>query len=157
MRRTLRCLGTLVVLSATFVAAQGTPADVCGAITQAEASAALGETVRAPVQGHATVEGGIACVFYGPSVPPGKNPDVPVNHSVRFVLVKGAQATKFFGDYQKKVHAQPVPGLGDQAFYDGFASLSVLKGQAYIRIAVMGGPNYKDAEKKLAATALGRM
>ena len=50
-----------------------------------------------------------------------------------------------------------VPGLGDQAYYDGYASLSVLKGEAYIRIAVIGVGKVLDAEKMLAADALPRM
>jgi len=61
--------------------------DSCEAVTQAEAGSALGQSVRARVRGKATVEGGIACVFYGPSVPPGTDPDVPVANSVRVVLV----------------------------------------------------------------------
>jgi hypothetical protein len=30
------------------------------------------------VRGHATVEGGIACVFYGPDVPAGTSPNVRI-------------------------------------------------------------------------------
>jgi lipopolysaccharide export system protein LptA len=131
--------------------------DSCTAITQAEASAALGQAVRTPVRGKATVEGGIACVFYGPAVPAGANPDIPVSGSVRVVLVRGAQAQAFFADYRTKVHAERVPGLGDQAYYDGYASLSVLKGNAYIRIAVIGVRTVLDAEKMLAVRALPRM
>jgi hypothetical protein len=131
--------------------------DSCTAITQSEAGAALGQAVRAPVRGKATVEGGIACVFYGPAVPAGADPDTPVPGSVRVVLVRGAQARSFFADYRGKVHAVAVPGLGDQAYYDGYASLSVLKGEAYIRIAVIGVRKVLDAEKMLAAVALPRM
>ena len=43
------------------------------------------------------------------------------------------------------------------AFYDGFASLSVLKGDAYLRIAVAVISGSLDAEKTLAADALPRM
>ena len=80
-----------------------------------------------------------------------------MSDSVRVVLVKGANAKRFFDDYRSKVHAQPVSGLGDQAYYDGFASLSVLKGDAYLRIAVIGVANFLAAEKKLAASALPRV
>ena len=80
-----------------------------------------------------------------------------MSDSVRVVLVKGANAKSFFHDYRDKVHPQLVTGLGDQAFYDGFASLSVLKGDAYLRIAVIGVPNFLAAEKKLAAAALPRV
>src|SRR5438477_12491990 len=129
-------------------------ADSCSVVTRSEGGRALGQRVRSPVRGRATVEGGVACVFYGPRVPAGTNPDVPVSDSVRVVLVKGANAKRFFDDYRSKVHAQPVSGLGDQAYYDGFASLSVLKGDAYLRVAVIGVPNFLAAEKKLAAGAL---
>jgi hypothetical protein len=113
--------------------------------------------VTAPVRGRATVEGGVACVFYGPSVPAGADPDVPVSDSVRVVLVTGAKAKPFFDDYRTKVRAQPVPGLGNQAYYDGYASLSALKGDAYVRIAVVGVPDVLSAEKKLATEAVHRI
>ncbi len=131
--------------------------DSCTAVTQAEAADALGHAVRAPVRGRATVEGGVACVFYGPAAPPGADPDVPVSDSVRAVLVRGPDALSFFNEYRGKVPAQPVAGLGDQAYYDGSASLSVLKGDAYLRIAVIGVADVLGAEKKLAAAALPRM
>jgi len=51
----------------------------------------------------------------------------------------------------------PVPGLGDQAYYDGSASLSVLKANAYLRIAVIGVTDVLGAEEKLAQAALPRM
>lgn len=132
-------------------------ANSCSVVTAAEAGAALGQAVRPPVRGHATVEGGVACVFYGPDVPAGANPDDPVPDSVRVVLVTGARAFRFFSDYRSKVHAQAEAGLGDNAYYDGYASLSVLKGAAYLRIAVIGVPDILRAEKKLAADALPRM
>lgn len=136
--------------------AQG-KATSCTVISSAEASAALGgEHVKAPVMGKAFVEGGRACVFNGPGVPPGTSPDTPHADTVRVVLVTGAQAKKYFSDYRGKVQAQPVSGLGDAAFYDGFASISVLKGRAYVRIAV-GIANNFSAEKTLAAAALARM
>jgi len=127
-------------------------------ITRAEASAALGQSVRPAVHGKATVEGGVAAVFYGPSVPVGTNPDVPVPNSVRVVLVTGPKALSWFDDYRGKVRAVALSGLGDKAYYDGYASVSVLKGDAYIRIAVAGLRGISlAAEKKLAADALPRM
>ena len=127
-------------------------------ITQPEASAALGESVRPAVQGKATVEGGVAAVFYGPSVPVGTNPDVPVPNSVRVVLVTGPKAKQWFDDYKSKVHAVSLSGLGDEAYYDGYASVSVLKGASYVRIAVAGPRGISLAgEKTLAADALPRM
>ena len=113
--------------------------------------------MRAPVRGKATVEGGVACVFYGPSVPVGADPDVPVNDSVRVVLVVGPDALQFFNDYRSKVPAQAIAGLGDQAYYDGSASLSVLKGNEYLRVAVIGVSTVLAAEKTLAQDVLPRM
>jgi hypothetical protein len=128
----------------------------CSVITTAQAGHALGQTVRPPVRGKATVEGGVACVYYGPGVPAGTNPDIPVGDSVRVVLVTGPRAKRYFDDYRRKVHAQPVSGLGDRAYYDGYASLSVLAGDAYVRIAV-GAASNLGPEKVLAADALSRM
>jgi hypothetical protein len=146
-----------VGVTTTASSVSSAPVDSCLAISQLEAGGALGQTVRAPVRGRATVEGGVACVFYGSAAPPGADPDVPVTDSVRVVLVRGPEARSFFNDYRSKVQAQPVAGLGDQAYYDGFASLSVLKGDAYLRIAVIGVVDVLGAEKKLAAAALPRM
>ncbi len=94
----------------------------CSVVTRAEAAGALGQAVTAGVLGHATVEGGLACVFYGPSVPPAlRDPDVAVGDSVRVVVVNGANALKWYKDYESKVKAQPVKGIGKQAFFDGYA------------------------------------
>jgi hypothetical protein len=113
----------------------------CSVVTRAEAAAALGQSVTAGVLGHATVEGGLACVFYGPSVPPTlRNADEPVGDSVRVVVVKGPNALKWYKDYESKVKAEPVKGVGDKAFFDGYASLSVLKGDYYLRDAVSPPP-----------------
>jgi len=149
--------GTATVTSAAPATTAAVETDSCTAVTQAEAGSALGQAVTAPHRGKATVEGGIACVFYGPSAPTTADADVPVPDSVRVVLVTGAQGKAFFADYHSKVPAQPIAGLGDQAFYDGSASISVLKGSSYLRIAVIGVPDVLAAEKKLAADALPRM
>lgn len=127
----------------------------CDVINQAEAGAALGQPVQPPVKGHAFVEGGVACVFDGPNAI-GDDPDIPYADTVRVVLVTGPKAKTYFEDYRSKVNAQTVSGLGDAAYYDGFASISVLKGDAYARIAV-GIANNLSAEKTLAAAALARM
>ena len=66
-------------------------------------------------------------------------------------------ALQFFNDYRSKVPAQAIAGLGDQAYYDGSASLSVLKGSEYLRVAVIGVPNVLAAEKTLAQDVLPRM
>jgi hypothetical protein len=129
----------------------------CTVVSQSDVSTALGETVQAPVMGKATVEGGIACVYYGQSVKIG-DPDVPSTDSVRVVLVTGADGTKWFNDYKTKVPAVAISGLGDQAYYDGSASVSVLKGTSYLRISVIRttGPN-EAAEETLASTAIPNM
>ena len=138
--------------SATPVSATGS----CGVITAAEASAALGQPVKTPVLGKAFVEGGRACVYFGPDAPPGAGADVPVADSVRVVLVTGPNARKYFDDYRSKVHARPISGLGDQAFYDGVASVSALKGDAYVRI-YCGPAGALGPEEQLVKDALPRM
>ncbi len=135
--------------------AAGKATSSCDVISQAEASAALGQPVQPPVKGHAFVEGGVACVFDGPNAI-GDNPDIPYADTVRVVLVTGPKAKAYFEDYRSKVNAQAISGLGDAAFYDGYASISVLKGDAYVRIAV-GIANNLSAEKTLAAAAVARM
>jgi len=142
--------------AATVPAAAATATDSCTVITRAQAGAALGQAVRAPVLGKATVEGGVACVYYGPDVPVGTNPDIPAADSVRVVLVTGPKAVRYFNDYRHKVAARTITGLGDRAYYDGYASISVLKGDAYVRIAVAVANNLR-AEERLAADALPRM
>jgi len=95
-------------------------------------------------------------VFYGPNAITSIGPDTPQGDTVRVVLVTGPSAKKYFDDYRSKVPARPLPGLGDQAFYDGFASISVLKGDAYLRIYC--GPAGKlGPEEQLARDALPRM
>jgi len=130
--------------------------DSCSVVTQAEAASAIGESVTAGVLGNATVEGGLACVFYGPSAPSPRNPNVAQPDSVRVVVVKGGDALTWFDDYKSKVNAQPITGYGDQAYYDGYASLSVMKGVSYLRIAVSpaGAPPSLADEEKLATAIL---
>jgi|ERR1022692_2383731 hypothetical protein len=128
----------------------------CSVVTEAQASAALGQPVTGPFLGKATVESGRACVYYGSDVPAGTSPNIPAADTVRVVLVTGSDAKKFFDNYKGQVHAVPIHGLGDHAFYDGYASISVLKGDEYVRIAV-GVANNLAIEKKLAADALTKM
>jgi hypothetical protein len=137
------------------VQAAGKATSSCDVLNQAEAGAALGQPVQPPVKGHAFVEGGVACVFDGPNAV-GDDPDIPYADTVRVVLVTGPKAREYFEDYRSRVSAQQVSGLGDAAYYDGFASISVLKGDAYVRIAV-GIANNLSAEKALAVAALARM
>ncbi len=136
--------------------AAASAANSCSVVTQPEASAALGQPAKAPLLGKATVEGGVACVFYGPDVPAGTSPDVAVPDSVRVVLVTGPDAKNWFENYRHKVHAEHIPGLGGAAYYDGYASISVLQGDAYVRIAV-GIPNNLGVDETLARDALPRM
>lgn len=133
--------------------------DSCSVVTQAEAASAIGAPVSRGVRGKATVEGGVACVFYGPSAPSSRNPNVAQPDSVRVVVVRGSRAVAWYEDYRSKVNAQPISGYGNRAFYDGFASLSVLSGDSYVRIAVSpaGAPPSLAGEKKLAAAILPRL
>ena len=131
----------------------------CSVVTRTEAASAIGESVTPGVLGNATVEGGLACVFYGPSAPTPTTPNVAQPDSVRVVVVKGSHALTWYNDYKSKVHAQPIDGFGDQAYYDGYASLSVLKGDHYLRIAVAPArapPSLSD-EEKLAAAILPKL
>ena len=66
------------------------------------------------------------------------------------VVVKGSDAMTWYNDYKSKVNAQSIAGYGDQAFYDGYASLSVLKGDNYLRVAVApaGAPPSLAAEQR---------
>lgn len=133
--------------------------DSCSVVSQAEAASALGQPVSPGVLGNATVEGGLACVFYGPSAPSPHDPNVAQPDSVRVVVVKGPNAFHWYSDYRSKVNAQPVSGYGDQGYYDGYASLSVLKGDSYLRIAVSpaGAPPSLVDEKKLAGAILPKL
>ncbi len=128
-------------------------------VTSAEAASALGQAVTAGVLGNATVEGGLACVFYGPSAPTPRDPNVAQADSVRVVVVRGPDALTWYQNYKSKVSAQPVTGYGDQAYYDGYASLSVLKGDYYLRIAVVpaGAAPSLTAEEQLAGAILPKL
>ena len=131
----------------------------CSVVTQAEAASAIGQAVTPGVLGHATVEGGLACVFYGPSAPTPANPNVAQPDTVRVVVVDGPNALTWYNDYKSKVSAQPVTGYGDQAYYDGYASLSVLKGDYYLRIAVSpaSAPPSLTDEEQLATAILPKL
>jgi hypothetical protein len=133
----------------------------CSVVTQSEAASALGTSVTPGVLGNATVEGGLACVFYGPSAPTPTTPDVAQADSVRVVVVEGSNAATWFKNYESspEVHAEPISGYGDQAFYDGYASLSVLSGDNYLRVAVSpegAAPSLTD-EEQLAAAILPKL
>jgi hypothetical protein len=129
---------TTTVPATTTTAATTANFNSCSVVTQAEAASALGQSVTPGVLGNATVEGGLACVFYGPSSPTPTTPNVAQPDSVRVVVVKGPDAVTWYNNYKAspEVRAQAVTGFGDQAFWDGAASLSVLKGDTYLRIAV---------------------
>jgi len=128
-------------------------------VTRAEAASALGQAVTAGVLGNATVEGGLACVFYGPSASMPRDPNLAQADSVRVVVVYGPKARTWFRNYKSKVSAQPVTGYGDQAYYDGYASLSILQGDYYLRIAVApaDAPPSLTAERQLAAAILPKL
>lgn len=139
--------------STSASAGSGVNFDSCTVVTQAEAAAALDQVVSAGVLGNATVESGKACVFYGPSSPTPHTPDVAQTDSVRVVVVTGPDATTFYNQYKTSAAVRPVTisGLGDQAYWDGYASVNVLKGDSYVRVAVAPGD---AAPSESAATAL---
>jgi hypothetical protein len=132
------------------------PFNSCSVVTQAEAASALGASVTAGVLGNATVEGGKACVFYGATAPAPRDANVAEADSVRVVVVEGGDAVTWYDAYKATVSPQAISGYGDQAYYDGVASLSVLKGDVYVRIAVVpaaAAPSL-SAEEKLAKAIL---
>jgi hypothetical protein len=133
--------------------------DSCSVVTSAEAASALGQAVTSGVLGKATIEGGLACVFYGPSAPTPRDPNVSQADSVRVVVVRGPKALAWYQDYKSTVSAQPESGYGDQAYYDGYASLSILKGDYYLRVAVIpaGAPPSLTAEEQLARAILPKL
>lgn len=143
----------MLVVSSTTNLADATATkgfDSCSKVTATEAASAIGTSVTKGVLGSATVEGGLACVFYGPSAPKPRDPNVAQPDSVRVVIVKGSDALNWYNNYKSKVPARPISGYGDKAFYDGYASLSVVKGDYYVRIAVSPAaapPSLKDEEK----------
>jgi len=131
----------------------------CSVVTSSEAASAIGASVTNGVLGNATVEGGLACVFYGSSAPSPTNPNVAQPDTVRVVVVKGSAASKWYNDYKSKVPAQAITGYGDQAYYDGYASLSILKDDYYLRVAVSPAgarPSLSD-EEHLAAAILPKL
>jgi len=131
----------------------------CSVVSQAEAASAIGTSVTSGVLGNATVEGGLACVFYGPSAPTPTTPNVAQADTVRVVVVEGSDALTWYNNYKSKVSAQPISGYGDQAYYDGYASLSVLKGNYYLRVAVSpagAAPSLTD-EEQLATAILPKL
>jgi hypothetical protein len=155
----LGSLGAELILGISPGSATVKNYDSCKVVTQAEAAKALGTSVTVGVLGSATVEGGVACVFYGPSASTPRTPNVAQNDSVRVVVVKGTNALKWYNAYKAKVPAKLISGYGNKAFYDGYASLSVLKGAYYLRIAVSpagAGPSLSD-EEQLAAAILPKL
>jgi hypothetical protein len=133
--------------------------DSCTEVTQAQAAKAIGSSVTPGVLGSATVEGGLACVFYGPKALTPRTPNVAQADSVRVVVVKGSNALKWYNAYKAKVPAKAIAGYGTEAYYDGYASLSVLKGDYYLRIAVSpanAAPFLSD-EEQLAAAILPKL
>jgi hypothetical protein len=147
--------------SSTTTSATTANFNSCSVVTQAEAASAIGQSVTPGVLGNATVEGGLACVFYGPSSPAPTTPNVAQPDTVRVVVVKGSDALTWYNNYKSspQVHAQPITGYGDQAFYDGAASLSVLKGNTYLRVAVVpaGAAPSLSAEEQLAMAILPKL
>jgi hypothetical protein len=143
----------------TTTAAAAGSFNSCSVVTQADAATAIGQAVTPGVLGHATVEGGLACVFYGPSAPAPANPDIAQPDSVRVVVVTGPDASTWYSNYKSTVSARPVTGYGDKAYYDGYASLSILDGHTYLRIAVTpaGAPPSLTDEEQLATAILAKL
>jgi hypothetical protein len=155
----LGAMGTLLTLTTPPAGAVAKGFNSCSVVTQAQAAKALGSSVTPGVLGNATVEGGLACVFYGPKALSPRTPNVAQPDSVRVVVVKGSDALKWYNDYKSKVPAKAIAGYGNEAFYDGYASLSVLKGDFYLRIAVIPASAAPPlpAEEQLATAVLPKL
>ena len=80
--------------------------------------------------------------------------------TVRVVVAKGANAVTWYNASRSSaaVRPQSISDFGDQAFYDGYASLSVLTGDTCLRIAAApaGAPPSLASEKQLATAILPR-
>lgn len=75
------------------------------------------------------------------------------------MVVEGSDAVTWYNDYKASVTPQSIPGYGHQAYYDGYSSLSVLKGDYYLRIAVAPAdapPSLAD-EEQLATAILPKL
>jgi len=153
--------GSSTTVSTTTTTAATANFNSCSVVTQPEAASAIGASVTTGVLGNATVEGGLACVFYGSSAPTPTTPNVAQPDSVRVVVVKGPNAQTWYDNYKAlvQVHAQPISGYGDQAYYDGSAALSVMKGDYYLRVAVAppGVPPSLSDEERLANDILPQL
>jgi hypothetical protein len=143
--------------SAASSAASGPTA--CSLITQAEASAALGDTV-AP--GVAPVAGENTCVFSGP---------VLKLTSVQIAIIGAAEFTPDQQSVPSSFTVTPATGIGDAAYYkklflpnaggEFLMELSVKKGPVMFTITILDH-SAADAplmagEKTLALAALGRI
>jgi hypothetical protein len=77
------------------------------------------------------------------------------------VVVRGSDALSCYNSYKSSppVHAQPITGYSDQADHDGYASVNVLKGDSYLRVAVSppGDRPSRSDEKKLATAIAAKL
>ncbi|HEX3825466.1 MAG TPA: hypothetical protein VHV79_13490 [Mycobacteriales bacterium] len=108
------------------------------------------------VLGKKVNEGSVPCVFYGQLAAKPRVPDLAQLDTVRVGVVEGSAALKWYNDYASKVHGEAVPGLGDEAYYDGNATLSVLAGSTYLQVSVVpaGAPPALAPEQQLAESIL---
>jgi hypothetical protein len=116
----------------------------------------MGGPVSKGVLGKKVSEGGVPCVFYGQLAAKPRVPDLAQLDTVRVSVVEGSQALKWYNDYASKVQGEAVPGLGDEAYYDGNATLSVLAGSTYLQVSVVpaGAPPALAPEQALAKAIL---
>ena len=143
--------------SASSSAASGPTA--CSLITQAEASAALGDTVS---PGVAPVAGENTCVFSGP---------VLKLNSVQIAIISAAEFTPDQQSVPSSFTVTPATGIGDAAYYkklflpntggEFLMELSVKKGAVMFTITILdhgaADAPLMAGEKTLALAALGRM
>jgi hypothetical protein len=107
------------------------------------------------------VGGALACVFYGPTAPTPTTPNAAQPDTVRVAVVKGDNAATEYNAFKATVASpEEISGYGDEAFYDGTAVLSVLKGDTYVRIAIRpagGSATALAADQQLATAVLANL
>ena len=170
-------LGLIALLGAGILAACGVSTtatagrnttgarDSCSFVTRAEVARVLGQVVSPGVLATATFEGGRACVFFGPLAPAPKNPNAPMvavaYDSVRVAVVEGSRARTWYAAYKSHVNAGPIGvlGPGNEAYYDGYAWLNVLRGAYYVRILVQAAnvPPSLSAEEALFKSIVAKL
>ena len=146
----VRAYGTLVLLALAgllLLAACGGNGeiDACALVTKAEAEEVLGQPVSEPTS---QPFGGATCTYL-PA-------EAPTSGAVSIIVLTGVSKDEFHEHVE--AGADPVPDVGDEAFWHGFV-LSVLKGDVEFVLGVKlpAGDNALEAAKGLALKVVERI